>query len=513
MGKYMNKRLLFYTVINSVGAFIFGWETTMLNILFSMRASFGAKFGLYTFDPKRHFWAESEDKHLREMIITPSFTFGGIFGVILNLYLMDSIGRTKSLRIGSIIYFIGSCLQVFGNSIVTFIIGRAISGAASGIALSLCNIYLAEISPKQIRGTTGIACALGLKGGMFISALFETLCLKLITKNMTAQWRVAVGGLLVPSTLFLIFVWFLPESPRYLLLKRKDEKALNNLAHIRQKETTDPSILAEFRGISMGVKKQLAHGIISWKALFNTKSVLYRLIVSIVLQLLHQFVGISVIGFYSTQIYSKYLGLSLQQYGAWLNTLSQFISFILAIPAIHFVEKVGRRLLFIWGAIILGICMFAIYGLCHIVDATGIKAFGWICVGFIYLFNIAYSWTWASVVYVWQAEVFPIRMRAKATTIGNIFHHIAGMLVSSTTTTIMKYISYYTFIIYGVFCLLGALFSYLCVKETKGIPLEEMDYLYGGGNSQPKVPTEDIQKKIEDDKNVVKKMERDITEA
>jgi sugar porter (SP) family MFS transporter len=475
-----------------------------------MRPSFGAQFGLYTFDPKKHYWAESEDKNLREMIITPSFTFGGIVGILINFCLMDTIGRVKSLRIGSFIYFVGTCFQVFGSTMTTFVIGRTICGCASGIALSLGNVYLAEISPKQVRGKTGITCALGLNGGMFISSLFETLCLKLITKNMTAQWRVAVGGLLVPSALFLILVWFLPESPRYLLLKRKEDEALKNLAYIRQKESTDPSIIGEFRGISFGVNKQLAHGASSWLDFFRSKSMIYRMIVVIILQLLHQFVGISVIGFYSTQIYSKYLGLSLEKYGAWLNTLSQFISFALAIPAIHFVEKIGRRLLFIWGAIGLGVCMYAIYGLCHIVDATGIKALGWICVGFIYLYNITYAWTWASVVYVWQAEVFPIRIRAKATTIGNIFHQFGGILVSSTTTTLMKYLSYYIFIIYGTFCILGAIFSYLCVKETKGIPLEEMDYLYG---KKPEEPTKDIKKEIEEDRNINKKMECDITEA
>jgi len=353
MGKYYNKRLLFYTVINSIGFFIFGWETIMLNILYSMRPSFGAQFGLYTFNPQKHFWEESEDKNLREMIITPSFTFGGIAGILLNLCLMDTLGRVKSVRVGSLIYFIGTCLQVFGNTMTTFVLGRTISGCASGIALSLGNVYLAEISPKQVRGKTGITCALGLNGGMFISALFETLCLKLITKNMTAQWRVAVGGLLIPSALYLILVWFLPESPRFLLLKKKDDEALKNLAYIRQKEATDPSIIGEFRGISFGVKKQLSHGASSWLDFFKSKSMIYRMIVAIILQLLHQFVGISVIGFYSTQIYSKYLGLSLEQYGAWLNTISQFISFVLAIPAIHFVEKIGRRLLFIWGATIL----------------------------------------------------------------------------------------------------------------------------------------------------------------
>jgi len=456
-----------------------------------MRGSFGAKFGLYNFVPRKGF-QESDDKHLREMLITPSFTLGGIIGSILVLYLMDSIGRVHSLRLGSIIYFVGGLIQVFSNEMIQLCIGRLISGIASGITLCCCPLFIAEYAPKEIRGTLGIVNSLGLQGGMFLASFWNTLCVKLITKNMTAQWRTALAGQMIPAVLFLIFVWFLKETPRFLLMKNRDEQAIKNLAYVRQKDTTDVGVATEFNEMSTKLKVELSEGMCTWKELFSTKSIIYRVIIVSVLQLLHMLVGVNAIGYYSTQIYSKYLGISLEKYGAWLASLMNVISFISTFPAMRYIENFGRRPILKWGAFGLGCCMVAIYALCHISDANKIshpglsKTTGWICVLVMYLFGIIYSWSWSSAVFVFMSELFPIRMRAKANTIGGIFQYIGSMIVGATTTTLMNYLSYYTFLIYAGFCLIAFVFTHFCVRETRGIPLEDMDKLYGDNSIKEK---------------------------
>jgi len=262
-------------------------------------------------------------------------------------------------------------------------------------------------------------------------------------------------------------------------MKNKDEEAIKNLAYVRQKDVNDVSVANEFNEMSTKLKIELSEGICSWKELFATKSIIYRVIIIAVLQLLHMLVGVNAIGYYSTQVYSNYLGISLQKYGAWLATLSNVISFVCTFPAMKYIEKIGRRPLLKWGAFGLGCCMVAIYALCHLCDATHKKIYGWICVLVIYLFGIIYSWSWSSAVFVFVAELFPIRMRAKANTIGGVFQYIGSMIVGATTTTLMKYLSFYTFLIYAGFCLIAFVFTHVCVRETKGIPLEDMDRLYG----------------------------------
>lgn len=496
--EFVTKRLLFFVCIASIASIIYGWEVGMVNIMYTMRASFGAQFKLYNFVPRQGF-VEDKNKNLREMIITPSFTVGGIAGAILVLYLMDSIGRVNSLRLGGIIYFIGGIVQATCHEIVQLCIGRFISGIASGITLCVCPLYIAEIAPKEIRGTLGIVNSLGLQGGMFLASFWNTLCIKLITKNMKAQWKTVLCGQLVPATLFILFVWFLKETPRYLLMKNKDEQAIKNLAYIRQKDTTDVSVANEFNEMSTKLKVELSEGMCSWKELFATKSIFYRVVIVVVLQLLHMLVGVNAIGYYSTQIYENYLGISLPKYGAWLATLNNVISFICTFPAMRYIENFGRRPILKWGAFGLGCCMVAIYALCHISTAlmdTHVKtskAAGIICVIVMYLFGIIYSWSWSSAVFVFVSELFPIRMRAKANTIGGVFQYIGSMIVGATTTTLMKYLKYYTFLIYAGFCLIAFIFTHFCVRETKGIPLEDMDKLYGDNTVREKA---DFKKEI-----------------
>jgi len=494
MGKlqYINKRIFFYSLICGIGSIVYGWEVGMLNIIFSMRASFGAKFGLYKFVPKQGF-IETDDKTFREMIITPSFTVGGIVGAIIVHYLMDSIGRVKSLRIGSVVYFIGALFQVLGGTVFYLCLGRFIAGVASGIALCLCPVYLAEVAPKQVRGTLGIVNALGLQVGMLLSSFYDTLCLKLITVNMTAQWRTALGGLLIPATLFLVLVWFLPETPRYLLMKKDEDKALKNLALIREKGDCHPEVVEEFNEMNRRIKAELAEGMCTWSEMFNTKNIFYRIVVVSALQLLHMLVGVNAIGYYSTQIYQNYLDISLKKYGAWLAVLNNLINFVLTLPAMRYIENVGRRPLLKWGAFLLGCCMVGIYGCCHLFDITGNKTFGWICVVIIYLFSVIYGWSWSSAVFVWQSEVFPLRMRAKANCIGTIFQCIGSILATSPTTTLMKYLKYYTFWIYAAFCFIAFFFTIFCIRETKGLSLEEMEHLYG--NPDPEL---DVKKDLKE---------------
>jgi len=506
---FVTRRLLFYVAIASIGSIIYGWEVGMVNILFSMRGSFGNVFGLYNFNPMKKTFEEDEYKNLKEMIITPSFHFGGILGSIVVLFILDRIGRIRSLEIGAIIYFVGGLIQTFCSTIYVLCIGRFISGIASAIALCVCSLFISEIAPKEIRGTLGIVNSLGLQAGMFFASLCDTLCLKLIDarKNPNTQWRVAVGAQLVPAALFLLFVWFLPETPRYLLMKNKDDKALSNLAKVRQKEKTDEGVAAEFNAMSSKLKVELADGICSWREIVTTKSILYRVIIVSILQLLHMLVGVNAIGFYSTQIYSKYLDIPPEKYGAWLATLSNVISFVCSFPAMRYIENFGRRPLLKWGAFLLGLCMVAIYALCHLCDSTHIKTYGWICVIIIYIFGIVYSWSWSSAVFVFQSELFPLRMRTKANTVGGIFQFIGSIIVGGVTPTLLKNFKYYTFLIFAGFCLIAFIFTHFCVRETRGIPLEDMDTLYGDSSINDR---DNFKKQIDECFNNVKDNTEDV---
>jgi len=463
-----------------------------------MKSSFGLKFGLYTYNPTTHEYKDSDDKTYREMIMTPSFTLGCMGGSILVYFIMDNIGRAKSLRLSSVIYFIGVLIQVIFDKLYTICIGRFIAGIASGIATTLCPVFIAEISPKQIRGTLGIVNSLGLQLGKTLACLYETLCLKLITGHPTAQWRTAIAGLAIPSTMFLLVVWFLPETPRYLLMKNRDSEALDVLSSIREKDKEDPDVTGEFNEMSDKLKRDIEAGVISWKEAFGNKSIAKRFYIVIVLQLLYMLVGVNAISYYSTQMYSKFLGISTKSYGAWLATINAAIGLVFSLPAMKYIESFGRRRTLLMGAFLLGTSMILTFFLCFIVAHTsGVvsKIFGWVCVLVMYLYTIANCWCWSSTIIVWQAEVFPIRLRAKANSLGTFSRYVGSIIVSSTTTHLMKLFEYYAFWVYATFCIIAFVFIFFCIKETKGVSLEDMERVYGNQEDD-----DDIKKKL--DKNV-----------
>ncbi|ORX65995.1 general substrate transporter [Anaeromyces robustus] len=472
---HLNKNILIYTFICAIGAAVFGWEIGI--ILYSMKASFGKRFGMYNFNPTTKQWDDSDDKNLREMIITPSFTVGSLLGTIIVYFIIDRFGRSKSLCVASVIYFIGVIGQVSFGTVLTLCLGRLVSGIGAGIATTISPLYIAEISPKEIRGTLGVITSLGLQFGKFMACLYETLCLKLIS-NTTAQWRVALSGLAIPTIMFLIVVWFLPETPRFLLMKNRDEEALEVLSKLREKSKDEPSLTSEFNDMSSKLKVDMATGVMSWKEAFSDKSIVYRLFIIIILQLLRMLVGIAAIAYFSTQIYSKYLNIPTKTYGAWLATLNALINIVFGIPVIKYIERFGRRKTLLWSSFILFTTMVLTFVLCYVVDKTKNMVYGWLCVIVMYLYSITNCTGWDSSIQIWQAEVFPINMRARANSVGWFFKYVGSIIVTSTSSTLLKYLGYYTFWVYAAFCFIAFFFILFTLRETKGLTLEETENLY-----------------------------------
>ena len=441
-----------------------------------MRNTYGKKFGLFRQNSSGDLVATGS-KSTREGFITPMFTIGCVFGSIIAMFLMDRIGRVKPLGLGAFTYAIGSIIQTFSNTIVVFCIGRLIAGIACGMTMVISPVYIAEITPKDIRGAMGLLFNFNLQVGFFFASLADALCLKLIKGE--AQWRTAVACQLIPAVLFIILIWFVPETPRYLLMKDRDEGALDNLANVRERPRDDTEVVEEYYDMRGKLRVEIATGTVPWGRLLTNKFYLYRIILCSVLQLLHMLVGVHAIHYYSSQIFSDYLHIDINKWGSWLVVINNLIVVIFTIPALNYVEKAGRRKILVIGALVLAVCMFFIFLLCLLLDTTKKNIFGILCVLCTYIYCVAYGWSWGSTVYVWQSEIFPLRIRSKANTIAMMFQYIGSALVTGLTSTLMKHFKYYTFLIFMVFAIIAFIFSYLCIKETKGRSLEDLENVYG----------------------------------
>jgi len=323
----------------------------------------------------------------------------------------------------------------------------------------------------------GLLFNFNLQAGFFFASIADTLCLKLIKGE--PQWRTAVACQLIPAVLFMTLIWFAPETPRYLLMKDKDEKALSNLANVRERPTNDTEVVEEYNDMRGKVKAEIVNGTIPWSKLFSNKFYLYRIIICCILQLLHMLVGVNAINYYSSQIYSKYLHIDTAKWGSWLVVINNLFVVIFTIPALRYIEKAGRRKILVVGAFCLAVCMFLIFLLCLLLDKTKKNIFGILCVICTYLYSVAYGWSWGSTTFVWQSEIFPLRIRSKGNAIAMMFQYAGSALVTGTTSLLMRHFKYYTFLIFMTMAIIAFIFSFLCIKETKGLSLEDTENLYG----------------------------------
>jgi len=161
------------------------------------------------------------------------------------------------------------------------------------------------------------------------------------------------------------------------------------------------------------------------------------------------------------------------------------INMLATIPGMWIIERWGRRVLFVWGGLAMGfahfmVCLFV--GLAQHHDPK----LAWGGIVFIFVFLISFAATWGPVVWVYQSEIFPLRVRAKGTSVSTVSNWVWNAIISKISPIILAHISFYTYLIFGSFCIAMSIFTFFVVPETKNLPLEEIDAIFDAkvGKSQ-----------------------------
>ena len=271
-------------------------------------------------------------------------------------------------------------------------------------------------------------------------------------------WRYMFLSAAIPSMLFGILLFFVPETPRYLSLMRQDNKALSVLEKINGKERA-ANILNEIKStLSEAVKSKL------------TSYGIGVIIIGILLSVFQQFVGINVALYYAPTIF-KSMGGSTD--ASMLQTIVMgLVNVVFTIVAIMTVDKWGRKPLLITGSIGMAIGMFAISALAFN-QIIGIST-----LVFIIIYTASFMMSWGPICWVLIAEIFPNKIRGQAVAIAVAAQWAANYLISSTYPPMMEFSSAMTYGFYGTMAVISALFVWKFIPETKGKTLEEMEKLW-----------------------------------
>lgn len=393
---------------------------------------------------------------------------GGVVGALLAGLFARKLGRKKSLVLAGLIFTIGSLVSATLPSFFVLRLCRFFLGFGVGIASFVAPLYLSETAPASIRGSMGSLFQLMITIGIFLIAVSNVYIAHLFTNPVIAL-PLMFAVIAVFAVLMLVGSLFLPESPRWLMLKGKKAAAIKVL----QRTFSNPSeIDLEIKEIEQVMAEDRARG---FKAVLN-KHFLKILVIGALLQMFQQFVGINVMIYYAPTIFG-FAGMT----GLIALMTVPTVNMLFTFPAIYLVEKWGRKKLLHAGAIIMCISMAAAGYAFHLIGAAADPALVshvprvvLLLAVIVYIFGFAFSW--GPVAWIVCSEIFPLKEREIGMTITTMINWTFAGLVMRYALSFMEHFGRPSlFYLFSAFCIVAIVFVANFVPETKGITLEELE--------------------------------------
>ncbi len=407
---------------------------------------------------------------------------GCLLGSILTGGLSDRYGRKKLLIFSAFLFMVSSLLTGWASTFPEFVTWRIAGGIAIGMASNLSPLYIAEIAPTPYRGRLVAMNQLTIVIGIIAAQVVNWQLAEPVPAGASAEfirlswngqyaWRWMFTAVAVPSLAFFVSAMFIPESPRWLVKRGRDERAHSVLSRLGGRSYADGKI----REIQANLEAEQTTRT-AWKELWEPR-MSRRLLIGVTLAVLQQWSGINVIFNYAEEIYrSAGYGLSDILFNI---VITGAINFVFTLVAIAGVDRLGRRLLMIWGC--------AGIALSHLLIGVA-YLLGWKGISILTLTLCAlgcYGMSLAPITWVLISEIFPNRIRGTAISIAVSALWIACFLLTFTFPMLNGALgTAKTFWLYSLICAAGCFFVYYAVPETKDRSLEEIEgELVRGQNS------------------------------
>ncbi|KAI0131907.1 quinate permease [Xylariales sp. AK1849] len=425
---------------------------------------------------------------------------GSVAGALFAFLICDRIGRIWATRELCLVWIVGIAIFMANNgNLGAVYAGRFIAGLGVGQTPVVGPVYIAEIAPASIRGL----CTCIFTGFVYLGivlAYFANYGAQVNLGDAThVRWLAPTSLHIIFAGLIFILTFFQYESPRYLIKRNKPEKALEVMARLRHLSPDDPYVIREITAIHLAHEEELeATKGSSWfgvlKELFLIPSNLYRLYLSSMVQVLSQWSGAGSITLYAPDLF-KILGITGQNESLLVTAVFGIVKLTAAVLcALFLVDVIGRKRALLIGITLQGIAMIYIAGFLTAVPELGIDSeyvmpsneYGPSrgAIGMIYISGFGWALGWNSMQYLLTAELFPLRIRALATSWVMTLHFVnqygnsravPNMLLSSAEGGINPD---GTFWMFAAITILGGIWVWFSVPETSGRSLESMNRLF-----------------------------------
>jgi SP family xylose:H+ symportor-like MFS transporter len=475
------------TLIATLGGLLFGYDTAVIS---GAVGAIDANF----IDPIRNL-SESARGWASGLTIS-SALFGCVIGGALGGVVGDRFGRRGGLAIAAVLFLVcafGSAVPEFGlgpighmgpGALVPFNLYRILGGVGVGLASMLAPLYIAEITPPQSRGMMVTFNQIAIVGGILLAYFANALIAHkgdagLVFGGLvhlssipaadpvwinTTAWRWMFAAEALPAALLLVLLIPVPDTPRWLVLKGRDEEAKTVLGRIA--DPVQARIVLKEIEDSLIVKTE---PLLTYGALLIT--------VGILLSVFQQLVGINAVLYYAPLMFKN---MHMSDDPLLLTVITGAANVLFTLVATFTVDRLGRKPLLIAGGLVMAVAMLSLGWLFCIHDKSLLS------LGAVLLYIAGFAFSWGPIVWVLLSEIFPNPIKGKALAIAVAAQWIANLLVSSSfkvldgnsylTATFNHGFAYF---LYGGFSVLAALFVWRYVPETKGRSLEDMQHLWG----------------------------------
>ncbi|HCM47130.1 MAG TPA: MFS transporter [Colwellia sp.] len=455
--------IIIISLVATIGGFLFGFDSGVIN---------GTIDGLQT-----AFNSDSVGTGFN----VASMLLGCAVGAFFAGKLADQYGRKNILMVSAVFFIMSAYGSGIASSSFEFIIYRIFGGLAVGAASVMAPAYISEVAPARYRGALATAQQVAIILGLF-TAFVSNYCLavsaggsvEILWANFEA-WRWMFWIELIPAIIFIVALFFIPESPRYLILSNNYDEAKRVLKMLFGERIAEEKFKEIYDSVSHTRKP-------SMKDLLDKETSRIRPIiwVGIALATFQQLVGINVVFYYGAVLWQA-VGYS-ESDALLINIISSAISIGACFVTIYFIDKIGRKPFLLWGSIGMSITLVLMAGAFSSgsLDAEGALQLsdnmGMLALlsanAYVFFFNIS----WGPVMWVMLGEMFPNQIRGSGLAVSGLSQWTANFAITMTFPILLSVIGLAgAYGIYAFFALLSIIFVIKFISETKGKELEEME--------------------------------------
>lgn len=435
----MNKKLVLWSIVVALGGFLFGIDVAVIS---------GAEQEI------KKVWSLSDGMHSFAIAIA---LYGTVLGALIGGIPAARFGRKKTLAWIGIFYLVSAIGSAIAQDVYTFMAFRALGGIAIGASSVVAPMYITEIAPARTRGRLAATFQFNIVFGILV-AYFSNYLLQDIGED---AWRWMLGIVAIPSLIYCILILFVPESPRWLIVHRKDYDQARAILSVSDPEGVEEAISSLHRSIDEEKQQETLSSFFSGK---YSKLILLAFLIAF----FNQLSGINAIIYYAPRVF-ELAGISKE--AAFLQSTGiGLVNLVFTMLGLYLIDRLGRKKLMLIGS----------FG--YIFSLSAVAAafyFGWGGMAvpiFLFIFIAAHAIGQGAVIWVFISEIFPNSVRAYGQSLGSTTHWVFAAIIAQVFPLLAEPVGpAKIFLFFAFMMVLQLLWVIFSMPETKGVPLEELE--------------------------------------